>query len=120
MYTNAPRAPAESVSGVCHIMQGRPPAIHFFVQFEPLPGKETALREQLLRVIHHTRREPGCLNIHVFESVREPAAFAIYSEWVDEAAFELHATLPHTVEFLRAVEKLLPRPVQGLRTRKIG
>jgi quinol monooxygenase YgiN len=39
---------------------------------------------------------------------------------VDEAAFELHAQLPHTVRFLAAAEKLLPHPVQGLRTREIS
>jgi quinol monooxygenase YgiN len=46
--------------------------------------------------------------------------FAVYSEWVDEASFELHATLPHTVRFLAAAEKLLTHPVQGLRLRHIG
>jgi quinol monooxygenase YgiN len=46
--------------------------------------------------------------------------FAIHSEWVDEAAFERHAQLPHTVRFLEAAEKLLTHPVQGLRTREIG
>jgi hypothetical protein len=39
---------------------------------------------------------------------------------VDEAAFELHASLPHTVRFLVAVEKMLGHPVQGLRMRQIG
>jgi quinol monooxygenase YgiN len=36
----------------------------------------------------------------VFESLRQPSVFAIHSEWIDEAAFDLHATLPHTVQFL--------------------
>jgi hypothetical protein len=39
---------------------------------------------------------------------------------VDEAAFELHASLPHTVRFLVAVEKMLGHPVQGIRMRQIG
>jgi hypothetical protein len=42
--------------------------------------------------------------MRAFESVREPFAFAIHSEWVDEAAFEVHAQLP----------------VEGLRSRQIG
>jgi quinol monooxygenase YgiN len=93
---------------------------HCIVRFEPLPGKEPAFRDELLRVNGPSRAEPGCLSIDVFESVREPIVFAIYSEWVDEAAFELHATLPHTVRFLTAVEPLLPHPVKGLRLRRIG
>jgi quinol monooxygenase YgiN len=95
-------------------------AFHFIVRFEALPGKEAAFRDELLRVNEPSRAEPGCLRIDVFESLREPLVFAIYSEWVDEASFELHATLPHTVLFLAAAEKLLTHPVQGLRLRHIG
>ena len=90
------------------------------VRFEPQPGKEDAFREELLRVNAPSRAEPGCLSILAFESAREPRTFAIYSEWVDEAAFELHAQLPHTQQFLKAAEQLLTHPVQGLRLRQIG
>jgi quinol monooxygenase YgiN len=46
--------------------------------------------------------------------------FAVHSEWVDEGAFELHATLLHTRQFLKTAETLLTHPVQGLRLRQIG
>jgi quinol monooxygenase YgiN len=95
-------------------------SVHFIVRFEPRPGKQIAFREELLRVIEPTRAEVGCLAIHAFESLREPLVFAIHSEWVDEAAFELHARLPHTVRFLKAAEELLTHRVEGLRTREIG
>ena len=94
-------------------------SVHFFVRFEPLPGKELEFREEMLRVIETSRSEIGCLAIHAFESLREPFVFAIHSEWADEAAFELHAQLPHTVRFLEAAQVLLSHPVQGLRTRQI-
>lgn len=95
-------------------------SFHFIVRFEPLPGKEAAFREELFRVNEPSRAEPGCMGIHIFESLREPFVFAIHSEWVDEAAFDLHATLPHTVRFLAAAETLLTHAVQGLRLRHIG
>jgi quinol monooxygenase YgiN len=95
-------------------------SLHFIVRLEPLPGKEATLRDELLRVNAASRAESGCLSIDVFESVREPFVFAIHSEWADEASFELHATLPHTVRFLAAAETLLTHPVQGLRLRHIG
>ena len=78
------------------------------------------MREELLRVVEPTRAEPGCLRIHVFEGVREPLGFAIHSEWADEAAFELHARMPHTVRFIEAANRLLTHPVGGLRSRQIG
>jgi quinol monooxygenase YgiN len=95
-------------------------SFHFIVRFEPLPGKEAAFREEMLTVIESSRAETGCLSIHAFESLREPYVFAIHSEWEDEAAFEFHATLPHTVRFLAAAETLLTHSVQGLRLRHIG
>ncbi len=95
-------------------------AFHFIVRFEPIPGTGAEFRDELLRVNEPSRAEPGCLRIDVFESLREPLVFAIYSEWVDEAAFELHATLPHTSRFLAAAGRLLTHPVEGLRLRQIG
>ena len=95
-------------------------SFYFIVRFEPLPGKEAAFRDELLRVNEPSRAETGCLSIEVFESVREPFVFAVYSEWVDEASFDVHAGLSHTVRFLEAAEKLLTHSVQGLRMRQIG
>jgi quinol monooxygenase YgiN len=95
-------------------------SVHFIVRFEPLPGKETEFRAELLRVLEPSRAESGCLAIHVFESLREPLRFAIHSEWVDENAFEVHAQLPHTVRFVAAAKELLTHPIDGLRSRQIG
>ncbi len=95
-------------------------SVHFFVQFEPAPGRELEFRDELLKVEGPSRAEAGCVAMHLFESLREPVRFAIHSEWADEAAFERHAQLPHTVQFVKAAEKLLSHEIQGLRTRQIG
>jgi quinol monooxygenase YgiN len=95
-------------------------SFHFMVNFEPEPTKAAAFREELLRVIEPSGREPGCLRMDVFESVRQPYVFAIHSEWTDEAAFELHSSLPHTTRFISAAESLLGHRVEGLRLRQIG
>ena len=92
----------------------------FIVRFEPQPGKAGEFRDALLAVVGPTRAEPGCIAIRVYESVGEPARFAIHSEWVDEAEFALHARLPHTVRFLAAAKELLTHPVDGLRAREIA
>ncbi len=95
-------------------------SMHFFVRFEPKPGKEDAFREAVIRVNAPSRAEPGCISIEVFESIREPRVFMIHSEWIDEAAFELHAKLPHTVRFLAEAQELLTHAVQGVRSEKIA
>ena len=95
-------------------------SVHTFIRFEPKAGKEDAFREELLRVNEPSRREAGCLALHVFESLRGPVRFAIHSEWVDEAAFDRHAQLPHTLRFLQAAEELLTHPVEAFRARWLG
>ena len=95
-------------------------SFHFMVRLEPRPGSEAEFRAELLRVIEPTRAEAGCVAIHVFQSVQEPYRFAIHSTWVDEAAFDLHAKLPHTVRFLEAASRLLNHRVEGLRPQEIG
>lgn len=90
-------------------------AFHFIVRFEPREGMADEFREAMRRVATPTREEPGCLRADIFESVHEPRTFAIHSVWRDEAAFDLHTTLPHTVAFIEAADRLLTHPIQGMR-----
>jgi quinol monooxygenase YgiN len=94
--------------------------MHFFAEFRPRTGKEAAFREELLRVAGPTREEEGCLAFHSFESLRAPVVFAIHSEWADEAAFERHARMPHTLRFVEVSKELLTEEIKGLRTREIA
>jgi len=95
-------------------------ALHTFVRFEPQPGKVRQLRDELLGLLGPTRAEPGCIRIHLFEALREPFVFYVHSEWVDEAAFDVHAKLPHITRFLGLVGELTTNPVKGIRTKQIG
>jgi quinol monooxygenase YgiN len=48
--------------------------------------------------------------------MRDPRLFFIHSRWVDEAAFQLHGQLPHTLRFLQRVDALLDQPREVART----
>lgn len=93
---------------------------HFMVKFDPPSSAVDAFREELLGVIGPSLQEPGCIRMEVFESVNQPFLFYIHSEWIDQAAFDLHATLPHTLRFVSAAERLLGHPIRGARLRRIG
>jgi quinol monooxygenase YgiN len=93
--------------------------LHFFIQFNPPPDAAGEFRAELLRVVISTRAEPGCRSIRIFESLGQPPRFAIHSEWADEAAFDLHAELPHTRGFAATAERLLRHNIEGLRTKEI-
>ena len=91
-----------------------------FARFHARPGSEDAVAEAILGTLAPTRAEEGCLSIHAFRSTRDPLLFYIHSRWTDEAAFELHAGLPHTVRFLARVQPLIDHPLDVTRSQQIG
>ena len=91
-----------------------------FARFHARPGNEAAVAEAILENMPPSRAEPGCLGLHVFRSIRDSRLFFIHSRWKDEAAFEVHAGLPHTVRFLARVEPLIDHPLDVNRTEQIG
>lgn len=91
-----------------------------FGRFHARLGDESALQETLLDVVGPTREEPGCLSIQAFRSTRDPRLFYVHSRWVDETAFDHHATLPHTVRFIERVQALIDHPLDVIRARLVG
>ena len=88
-----------------------------FARFHAREGNEAAVEAAVREVTSITRElEPGCLAIAPYRSVRDPKLFFIHSRWVDESAFDLHATLPHTVRFLARVQPLIDHPLDVVRT----
>jgi quinol monooxygenase YgiN len=94
--------------------------LFIFARFHARPGNEGAVEGALLDVLAPSREEPGCLGIHAFRSIRDARLFYIHSRWKDEAAFEYHAGLPHTVRFLDCVEPLIDHPLNVTRAERIG
>ncbi len=94
--------------------------LFIFARFHARPGNERAVAEAMRDGLAPTREEPGCLSIHHFRSIRDPQLFYIHSRWKDEAAFERHAGLPHTVRFLERVEPLIDHPLDVARTEQIA
>jgi quinol monooxygenase YgiN len=81
--------------------------LYIFARFHAGPGNEGAVEAALREVVPPTRAEAGCVSLNTFRSTRDPQLFYLHSRWVDKAAFDLHATLPHTVKFIEAVRPLI-------------
>jgi quinol monooxygenase YgiN len=94
--------------------------LFIFARFHARPGHEVAVADTLREVLAPTRDEPGCLGIHAFRSVRAPRLFYIHSRWRDEAAFDEHGSLPHTVRFVARMEPLIDHPFDVTRAERIG
>jgi len=94
--------------------------LFIFARFHARPGSEGAVADALRDILAPSREEPGCLSIHAFRSIRDTRLFYVHSRWTNEAAFERHAGLPHTVRFLARVEPLIDHPLDVTRAERIG
>lgn len=94
--------------------------LFIFGRFHALPTREAAVEAAIRDVLAPTREEPGCLGIHAFRSTADSRLFYIHSRWRDEAAFEKHASLPHTMRFVERVEPLIDHGLEVARTVRIG
>ncbi len=93
--------------------------LFIFARFNAREGQEAAVAAVIREVVGPTRAETGCLAIAAFRSIRDPRLFWIHSRWIDEAAFETHAELPHTVRFVERVQQLIDHPLDVTRAHAI-
>ncbi|MGH6888936.1 MAG: putative quinol monooxygenase [Rhizomicrobium sp.] len=90
-----------------------------FVRFQAREGGE----EQLLQAFHEmlppVRAEAGCASINVFRATRVAGLFYLHSRWRDEAAFDLHAQMPHTLRFIERAQQLITHDLVVTRSRMV-
>jgi quinol monooxygenase YgiN len=92
-----------------------PKEVFIFARFHARPGQETGVENALRKLIPPTRKEPGCLSIHIFRSIRDARLFYIHSRWVNEAAFDNHIRQPYTVQFIEEAEPLVDHELDTTR-----
>jgi quinol monooxygenase YgiN len=94
--------------------------LFIFARFHAREGQDGALAVALRAVVAPTRAEPGCLAIEAYRSTRDERLFYIHSRRRDEATFETHAGLPHTVRFIATVQTLIDHKLDVTRARPIA
>jgi quinol monooxygenase YgiN len=93
--------------------------LFIFARFHAREGQQGTVEAALQEEIPQARAEPGCLAIDAYRSTRDPRLFFIYSRWIDERAFEIHAEMSHTVHFIKRVEPLIDHALDVNRTRSL-
>lgn len=91
--------------------------LYIFARFHAREGMEERVAAAMREMLPLVRGEAGCISIAVFRSTRDRRLFYLHSCWVGEAAFDLHATLPHTQHFIETMETLIDHPLDVVRTR---
>jgi quinol monooxygenase YgiN len=93
--------------------------LFIFARFHARDGQEEALAAALRDVLPPTRAEPDCRAVEAYRSTRDPLLFYIHSRWADEAAFDRHGELPHTLRFLKRVQPLVDHALDVTRSRPL-
>jgi quinol monooxygenase YgiN len=84
------------------------------------PGKEAALKEELLALIPPTRQEQGCLAYELHQDQENPARFVFYERWADKSRIDAHLRQPHLQALVAKADTLLGEPLQLIFADKIG
>ena len=84
------------------------------------PGKEAALRQELLALIPTTRQEPGCINYDLHQAVDNPAHFLFHENWNSKQHLDDHLARPHLQALLAKAPELLAEPPQITLWERIG
>ena len=90
--------------------------LFIFARFHAKEGLQKEVAATIQEVLSPTRQEPGCVSINAFCASQNPRLFYIHSRWKDEAAFDHHAQLPHTVRFVERVQPFIDHPLEVTRT----
>jgi quinol monooxygenase YgiN len=93
--------------------------LHLIARFHVRAGEQAAAEAALSQVAAASCRESGCLAFRVFRALGDPALFFIHSKWRDEAAFAIHADLPHTARYIETIERLSDQPSEITRTEQL-
>ena len=64
-------------------------------EYRARAGNGAEIAGVLARHSSATRAEPGCVTFIAYQDPADPDHFALYEQYVDEAAFEAHRQSPH-------------------------
>jgi len=60
--------------------------------------------------VAHSRTEQGCISHAVYQDPENSLRLFFYEEWVDQAAIDVHFSLPSSQLFVAAVTSLVSAP----------
>ena len=74
-------------------------------------GKETQVKQELMKLLAPTRAETGCLNYDLHESTGKAGQFLFHENKTSKDALDLHLQTPRLKNFLGQADQLLAEPV---------
>ncbi|MGH9689900.1 MAG: putative quinol monooxygenase [Candidatus Acidiferrales bacterium] len=71
------------------------------------PGQESRALELLQGLIAPTRKEAGCIDYDLHQSIDDPSLFVFYENWATVKDFEAHGRSAHIQKFRQVLGEVL-------------
>ena len=84
------------------------------------PGNEEEVRRHLLGFVEPTRKEEGCVQYDLHESIAEPGRFFFYENWTSDELLQKHLASPHIAAFREVAGDLLAQPARVVKVTRIA
>jgi quinol monooxygenase YgiN len=91
--------------------------LFIFIRFHACEGAREMLASELRTATNRVRTEPGCQSIEAYGAVADSRLFWLHAVWTDERAFNRHAELLETTQFINSVQRFIDHPFELTRTR---
>ena len=83
-------------------------------------GYEDEVRQALLELVAQTRKENGCINYELHQSLENAAQFVMYENWDTAEDLDAHAKAAPLQTFVRIAGSLLERPAEISKWRMVS
>ncbi len=95
-------------------------SITVVAQIKARPGKESAVRKELLSLVAPSRKDAGCLNYDLHHGLDNSALFMFHENWTSKAHLDAHLQKPDLQAVLTKVGQLVAEPPQIMLWEKIA
>ena len=75
------------------------------------PGMEDKVRETIMALVGPTRKEPGCINYDLHQSLDDKSVFMLYENWVSKKDLDEHLAMPYLKDFVAKADEILAGPL---------
>ena len=69
-------------------------------------------RSAAIAIVEPSRKEAGCINYDIHQSIEDETIFLWHETWVNKAALDEHFATPFFQEFFKIVEQVAAEPPQ--------
>ena len=73
-------------------------------------GMGEQVRRECLDLVAPSRKDRGCINYELHQSLEDPTHFLFYENWESREDLERHLEMPHSLRFDERTEGMLDGP----------